>query len=116
MDPSSPIDVFGGQTNTSNYLDETVAPSVTTTSANDTLVSVWISKGGAEDYAADPSTTVRSNTNSNTYEFPQIMVGDEHLVSAGATSPNEMDQLYPTMYQRGFSIALRRRHASWRER
>jgi len=107
VDPTSPIDVFGGETNTGDYVDETIAPSVTTTSANDTLVSVWISKGGAEDYTADPTTTVRSNTNSNTYEFPQIMVGDEHLTSAGATSPNEMDQLYPTRDQRGFSIALR---------
>lgn len=107
VDPTSPIDAFGGQTNTSAYLDETVAPSVTTTSPNDTLVSVWMSKGGAEDYTNDRTTTVRSNTHSNTYEFPQIMVADERLASAGATSPNEMDQLYSTVNQRGFSIALR---------
>ena len=107
VDPTSPIDVFAGQTNTHDYVDETVAPSVTTTSPNDTLVNVWISKGGAEDYTADPSTTVRSNTDSNTYEFPQIMVGDKHLTSAGPTGADEMDQLYPTVNQRGFSIALR---------
>ena len=41
-----------------------------TTNAGDTLVNIWISKGGAEDYDKDPSTTLRANVHSNTVRVP----------------------------------------------
>jgi hypothetical protein len=106
VNTSSPIDVSGGQTNTGPYSTDTTAPSVTTKNAGDTLVNIWISKGGAEDYDKDPSTTLRANVHSNTYEFPEIMVADKTLASSGPTGPDVMTELYPTFNQRGFSIAL----------
>jgi Hint domain len=106
VDPSSPIDAFGDQTNDGgHYNTDTMAPSVNAT-AGDTLVNIWISKGGAEQYAADPSTHVRVNTDSNTFELPEIMVADKHLSASGPTGADVMTEFWSTINQRGFSIAL----------
>jgi hypothetical protein len=82
-----------------------VAPSINAR-AGDTLVNVWISKGGAEQYAAAPSTLVRANTDSNTFEHPEIMVADRHLSASGPTGADVMTEYWSTINQRGFSIAL----------
>jgi hypothetical protein len=106
VDPLSPIDAFADLGNDNGfYSADTVAPSVDAP-AGDTLVNVWISKGGAEDYDADPSTHVRANTDSNTYELPEIMVADRHLSVSGPTGADVMTETYETINQRGFSIAL----------
>lgn len=104
VDTSSPIEAFASQT-TGNYSADTTAPSVMA-AAGDTLVNIWISKGGAEDYKADPSTTERANTNSRTVEFPEIMVADKSISATGPTGSDEMTELYTTINQTGYSIAL----------
>ncbi len=107
VDPSSPIDAFASHRNDgNNNSDDIVAPSVDAV-AGDTLVNVWISKGGAEDYVADPSTSVRTNTDPNTYEFPEIMVADKSLLVSGPTGADVMSEKWTTINQRGFSIALK---------
>ena len=48
VNTSTPIDASAGATNTATYSPNTIAPSVVTANAGDTLVNIWISKGGAE--------------------------------------------------------------------
>jgi hypothetical protein len=106
VDINNPIDASGGETNTSGYSADTTAPSVLTQHAGDTLVNIWISKGGSEAYANDQSTNLLGDTNSNSSTIPEIMVADKTLTSAGQTSADVMTEKYTTIDQRGFSIAL----------
>jgi len=105
VDTSAPIDAALGKTNTSDYSTDTTAPSVAA-QAGDTLVNIWISKGGTDPFTGDPSTTVRVNVNSNDSIRPEIMVADESVLSSGPTGSKAMGEQWSTINQRGFSIAL----------
>ena len=55
VDPLHPIDAALGLTNTTGYSFDTTAPSVDA-HAGDTLVNIWMSKGGTQPYSReDPS-------------------------------------------------------------
>ena len=106
VDPLHPIDAALGLTNTTGYSFDTTAPSVDA-HAGDTLVNIWMSKGGTQPYSReDPSESVRANVNSNDTNLPQIMVADQKVLSTGATGTEEMHEHDWTFDQRGFSIAL----------
>lgn len=102
VDTSNPIDAFSGQITNS----AAIAPSVNTTNSDDTLVNIWIAKGGTGDYHPDLSTTYRTDTGTNTWTIPEIMVADKTLSSSGATPSDKMTEAFPTANQLGFSIAL----------
>jgi Hint domain len=104
VDTSSPIEAIASQTS-GGYSTDTTAPSVMA-AAGDTLVNVWISKGGAEDYRADPSTTERADTHSRTVEFPEIMAADKSIATTGETGSDTMTERYTTINQTGYSIVL----------
>lgn len=104
VDTSSPIEAFASQT-TGDYTVDTTAPSVTAAAGN-TLVNIWISKGGAEDYKADPSTTERANTHSRTVEFAEVMAADKTISTTGPTGSDKMTEEYTTINQTGYSIEL----------
>ena len=105
VDTSAPIEAIASQTSSNEYRTDTTAPSVTA-AAGDTLVNVWISKGGAEDYTADPSTTERTDTHSRTVEFPEIMTADKSISETGPTGRHEMTERFETINQTGYSIVL----------
>lgn len=104
VDPTNPIEAYGGQT-ASTYDSQTVAPSVYA-DAGDTLVNVWVSKGGTNPYHNDPSTTYRVDNHSLDSRVPEIMVADRLLSSSGPTGEDAMTEMNATIHQRGFSIAL----------
>ena len=106
VNTSAPIDAFSSQTNDAGYSNDTTAPSLVTTNAGDTLVNIWVSNGGSNPYVGDPSTNVRVSTDSNSSTLPEIMAADKTLSSSGLTSSDVMTQLYGSVDQRGFSIAL----------
>lgn len=105
VDTSSPIEAIASQTSGGGYSTDTTAPSVMA-AAGDTLVNIWISKGGAEDYKADPSTTERADTHSRTVEFPEIMAADKSISETGPTGSDTMTEHYTTINQTGYSIVL----------
>ena len=106
VDTSNPIDAYGGHTNTSAYSTATTAPSIVTTNAGDTLVDIWISKGGAGPYQGDSSETVRADSGAFSNQLPRVMVADKVLSSSGDSGTDSMTEQYATVGQRGFAIAL----------
>jgi hypothetical protein len=104
VDTSSPIGAIASQTS-DGYSVDTTAPSVMA-AAGDTLLNIWVSKAGAEDYRADPSTTERADTHSRTVEFPEIMAADKSITTTGETGSDTMTERYTTINQTGYSIVL----------
>jgi hypothetical protein len=100
-----------GQTNT-GWSGDTTAPSVVG-NAGDTLVNIWITKGGLNPYTpkdqlesvnADVATSGPGPSDS---EIPEIMVADKTLLSSGPTGSEVMTGTGgSTIDQRGFSIVL----------
>lgn len=106
VNTSSPFEAIASQTS-HDWNNITTAPSVAGV-AGDTLVNIWIDKGGLRGYKPDPSTTERAEAFSRTVEFPEIMVADKSITATGPTDSNSMtfDDQYSSINQKGYSIVL----------
>jgi len=104
VDPNNPIPGFGYDTS-GGWSSQTQAPALDG-SAGDTLVNIYVTKGGSGAYHADESESVRANTFSYSSTWPEIAVADRTLTSSGSTGSDELTEQYATIGQRGFSLLL----------